>query len=167
MTLVTRRDTQRDADRRREARVQIEQLAWLLDQAIPIPLIGKRIGLDGIVGLVPGLGDVVSGAMGFIVVLRAMQVGLPRVVIARMVANVALDLAIGAIPVIGDAFDLWYKANWRNARLFARYAERPEQSTRGQWVFFAVIVGALALAVVGAALLAGALLNAVADLFAA
>lgn len=157
--------SRQDPDRRRAARLQIEQLAWLLDQAIPIPFTGRRIGLDGIIGLVPGLGDIASGAMGLIVILRAVQYGMPKVVVARMLANVALDLTIGAIPLIGDAFDLWFKANWRNARLFATYAERPQESTRGQWLFFAIIAAVVLTTTVLVAWLAGSLLNTLADGF--
>lgn len=127
----------------------VELLAWLLDNSIPIPGTGRRIGLDAVIGLVPGLGDVVSGGLGLLVVIRAAQRGLPNIVLARMLTNVALDFAIGSIPVIGDAFDLWFKANARNVGLLRRYAEAPTTSTAGQWAFFVgllLALGAMALA---------------------
>lgn len=127
----------------------VELLAWLLDNSIPIPGTGRRIGLDAVIGLVPGLGDVVSGGLGLLVVIRAAQRGLPTIVLARMLTNVALDFAIGSIPVIGDAFDLWFKANARNVGLLRRYAETPASSTAGQWAFFVgllLALGAVALA---------------------
>ena len=120
-----------------------ELLAWLLDNSIPIPGTGRRIGLDAVIGLVPGLGDVLSGGLGLLVVVRGVQRGLPSIVVARMLANVALDFVIGAIPLIGDAFDLWYKSNARNIALLRRYAENPTASTTGQWTFFAVVAGAI------------------------
>jgi hypothetical protein len=128
-----------------------ELLAWLLDNSIPIPGTGRRIGLDAVIGLVPGVGDVLSGGLGLLVVARAVQRGLPPVVVARMLANVALDFVVGAVPVIGDAFDLWYKSNSRNIGLLRRYAENPGASTAGQWAFFGValaMIGAVAFGIV-------------------
>ena len=122
-----------------------ELLAWLLDNSIPIPGTGRRIGLDAVIGLVPGLGDVFSGGLGLLVVLRGVQRGLPTIVLARMLANVALDFVVGSIPVIGDAFDLWYKSNARNISLLRRYAERPGASTAGQWIFFGGLLAAVGL----------------------
>ena len=125
-----------------------ELLAWLLDNSIPIPGTGRRIGLDAVIGLVPGLGDVLSGGLGLLVVLRGVQRGLPTIVVARMLTNVALDFVVGAVPLIGDAFDLWYKSNARNLALLRRYAERPGASTAGSWGFFGValaIIGGVAL----------------------
>ena len=126
----------------------MEALAWLLDNSIPIPGTGRRIGIDAIIGLVPGLGDVVSGGLGLVVVARGVQLGLPGVVVARMLVNVALDFVIGSIPVIGDAFDLWFKANQRNVGLVRRYVLAPGSSTAPQWGFFgAILVGMILLAV--------------------
>jgi hypothetical protein len=126
----------------------MEALAWLLDNSIPIPGTGRRIGLDAVIGLVPGLGDVVSGGLGILVVARGVQLGLPGVVIARMLVNTAIDFVIGSIPVIGDAFDLWFKANQRNVGLVRRYSLDPRSSTAPQWGFFiAVLAGLVLLAV--------------------
>jgi hypothetical protein len=126
----------------------MEALAWLLDNSIPIPGTGRRIGIDAIIGLVPGLGDVVSGGLGILVVARGVQLGLPGVVVARMLVNVALDFVIGSIPIIGDAFDLWFKANQRNVGLVRRYSLAPGASTAPQWGFFiAILAGMVLLAV--------------------
>jgi len=131
--------------RRSDALDQVELIAWLLDNSIPIPGTGRRIGLDGIIGLVPGVGDLLAAAVSVLVVIRAAQFNLPRIVLVRMLANVALDLGIGAIPVVGDAFDLWFKASTRNLDLMRRYITTPESSTRGQWLFFAaLLLGTLA-----------------------
>lgn len=136
-------------DRSLRTPADVETLAWLLDNSIPIPGTGRRIGLDAVIGLVPGLGDLLSGGLGLIVVLRAAGLGLPPVIVARMLVNVALDFAIGSIPVIGDAFDLWFKANSRNLALLRRHAAVPEASTRAEWFFFGVLLGGLVLAAVG------------------
>ena len=137
--------------RREEAGLaDAELLAWLLDNSIPIPGTGRRIGLDAVVGLVPGLGDVLSGGLGLLVVIRGVQRGLPRVVLARMLANVAIDFVVGAVPVIGDAFDLWFKSNARNVALLRRFSGDRTASTAGEWGFFAVLaagIGAVAFAI--------------------
>ncbi len=140
MARLTRADRQSVAD--------AELIAWLLDNSIPIPGTGRRIGLDAVIGLVPGLGDILAGGLGLLSVARAVQRGLPTVVLARMLANVALDFAIGSVPIIGDAFDLWYKSNARNVALLRRYADNPSASTAGQWAFFLgllAVIGAVAI----------------------
>jgi hypothetical protein len=153
----------RVADRERTRR-RVATLAWLLDSAFRVPGTRFRIGLEPIVGLVPGIGDVLSGVVGGYIVLEAFVAGVPRIVVAQMAANVLLDMTIGAIPLLGDAFDFVYKSNTRNLRLFERYAVDPSQSTRSSWAFFGVIVGAIVLVIVGALLLAvwfvGALIDA-------
>jgi hypothetical protein len=140
MARLTRADRQSVAD--------AELIAWLLVNSIPIPGTGRRIGLDAVIGLVPGLGDILAGGLGLLIVARAVQRGLPTVVLARMLANVALDFAIGSVPIIGDAFDLWYKSNARNVALLRRYADNPSASTAGQWAFFLgllAVIGAMAI----------------------
>ena len=121
----------------------VELIAWLLDNSIPVPGTGRRIGLDAIVGLVPGLGDLLSGGLGLLIVARAAQRRLPNVVVARMLTNVALDFVIGSVPVLGDAFDLWYKSNARNVALLRRYADDPRSSTAAQWAFFVGLLVAI------------------------
>jgi Domain of unknown function (DUF4112) len=125
-----------------------------------IPGTGIRFGLEPIIGLIPGVGDLVSGAMGFYLVLRAVQFRLPPVVIARMVANTLLDMTIGALPFLGDLFDFAYKSNSRNMALFERYASDPTGSTRGQWVFFVIVALIAVAALVGLAFVAELILQA-------
>lgn len=139
----------------RRAPADLEALAWLMDNSIPIPGTGRRIGLDAIIGLVPGLGDVVSSGASLFVIARAAAHGIPRITVMRMLLNLGLDLAIGAIPVLGDAFDLWFKANQRNVDLFRRHAFASSAGTSGDWSFVvgvlaagvAIIVAGIALAV--------------------
>jgi len=120
---------------------EVEALAWLLDNSIPVPGTGRRFGIDAVIGFVPVVGDLVSGAIGLFVVWRGSRLGLPRVVVARMLANSAIDMAIGAIPVIGDAFDLWFKANTRNLGIIRRHLEHPETSTRSDWLILFGLLG--------------------------
>ena len=143
MTRALSRTTDRRID---SATTEVELLAWLLDNSIPIPGTGRRIGIDALIGLIPGAGDIVSGGLGLLVVVRAAQRGLPTIVLARMLVNVALDFSIGAIPILGDLFDMWFKSNVRNIGLMRRYVTVPGSSTAGSWIFFGGILAALGLA---------------------
>jgi hypothetical protein len=121
----------------------METIAWLLDNSIPVPGTSRRFGIDALIGFVPVVGDLLSGGIGLFVVWRASRLGLPRIVVARMLANSAIDIAIGAIPVVGDAFDLWFKANTRNLAIIRRHLERPETSTRSDWLILGGLIGLL------------------------
>jgi hypothetical protein len=116
----------------------IENLAWLLDESIPLG--GRwRVGLDGILGLIPGVGDMTTGAIGALIIARASMSGIPRATVMRMVANVAIDSLLGAIPVIGDLFDFTYKANSTNVRLY-RQALQGRRSAGRDWAFLVVVI---------------------------
>ncbi len=102
---------------RADSIARITALAKLLDSAFLIPGLNRRVGIDALIGLVPGIGDALSTLLASYIIWEARQLGLPRWKIARMIGNVAVDTAIGAIPVAGDAFDLFFKANERNLRI--------------------------------------------------
>jgi Domain of unknown function (DUF4112) len=107
-----------DAARSRRERIaRLDALATLLDTAFVLPGTNVRFGLDGLLGLVPGIGDVVTTAMSLYIVHEARELGAPGHVIARMLANVVLDGIVGAVPVVGDIFDVMWRANRRNMRL--------------------------------------------------
>jgi hypothetical protein len=97
----------------------VERLAWLMDQSIGLPG-GYRIGVDPIIGLIPGVGDVIGTAVSAAIVFQAHRMGIPKATLMRMVANVGIDAALGAIPFIGDAFDFVFKANAMNLELYRR-----------------------------------------------
>ena len=102
----------------REQRLaRIDALSVLLDTAFIIPGTNIRFGLDALIGLVPGIGDAVTTVMSLYIVNEARALGAPRLLIARMLANVALDGFVGAIPLVGDAFDVAFRANRRNMAL--------------------------------------------------
>ena len=107
---------------------QLDHLAGILDDFIHIPGIPVRIGLDPIIGLIPGLGDVISALMSFIIIFAAWQRGLPRVTLFRMVTNVAIDTLLGTVPIFGDAFDAAWKSNRMNYNLLIRHRTRPSKS---------------------------------------
>lgn len=109
---------------------RLRRLAWLLDASIPI---GRyRIGLDPLLGLVPGFGDAIGAGMSIIILYDAARLGTPVHVLVRMVGNVLLELVVGAIPVLGDLFDFAWRANERNLRLVERHYDpsRDERPAR-------------------------------------
>jgi hypothetical protein len=123
----------------------LDVFASLMDDAFKIPGTRIRFGLDAIVGLVPGLGDILTGLASFLIVFVAWQRRLPRVTQTRMLANIAIDTIIGAIPIIGDAFDVAWKSNRKNFQLL----QRAQQVSRGRqqladWLFLLAIVAVAA-----------------------
>jgi hypothetical protein len=122
----------------------IEAIAHVMDGLIPV---GRwSFGLDSVVGLIPGLGDIIGAAIGMIIVLRAVQAGIPRIAIARMMTNIAIDCLVGAVPLLGDAFDFVFKSNRKNMQIYEESLER-RGSTAGHWAFFLALFGAIALVV--------------------
>jgi hypothetical protein len=97
-----------------------QYVATLLDDAVTIPVIDVKIGLDALVGLLPVSGDVAAAVCSLYIVFEAIRSGVPRRIVFRMLLNVAIDAAVGSIPVAGDLFDVFWKANRRNVRLFER-----------------------------------------------
>ena len=109
---------------RADSVARITALARLMDSAVTIPGTRRTIGLDALLGLVPGIGDLVSAALSSYIIWEARQLGVPAWKIARMVGNVAVDTAIGAVPFVGDLFDVAFKANVRNVRIVVEHLER-------------------------------------------
>ena len=102
---------------REDAIARVTMVAKLMDSAFVIPGLNRRVGLDSVLGLVPGIGDALSAALASYIIWEARQLGLPRWKIARMIGNVAVDTTIGAIPLAGDLFDVFFKSNERNLRI--------------------------------------------------
>jgi hypothetical protein len=130
-------------------------VAFLLDDLIPIPGTKHRIGLDPLIGLIPGLGDASGGALGSVILFQALGAGVPRIVIARMAANVLLNALVGAIPGVGDLFSAWFKSNQRNYQLLEKHASGRRASTTGDWVFLGLLLTIVAAGVLTATLAAG------------
>lgn len=110
-----------DLKGREAAQRRLQRIAKLMDSQIRLPVLGLRIGADAILGLVPGFGDVITGAIGAYLIYEAQRLGIPRSAMLRMVANIAVDTAIGAIPVAGDIWDFFFRANDRNMQILARH----------------------------------------------
>src|SRR5688500_3478190 len=127
-----------DAVRRRLAR-----LAWLLDNSIPVPGTPYRIGLDAIIGLVPGLGDVIGVLLSSYIVREAARLGLPSCVLTRMAFNVAVEGLVGLVPFAGDVFDAAWKANVRNLALMDAHFRDPRRTKKSSRLFVAGLIAAL------------------------
>ncbi|MDQ3564475.1 MAG: DUF4112 domain-containing protein [Pseudomonadota bacterium] len=96
---------------------RLEKLGQLLDTVLPIPGTRFRIGLDGILGFIPGIGDAAGAAISAYLIFEAARLGVPIATLLRMAGNVAIDTVIGAVPVVGDLFDIAWKANLKNLAL--------------------------------------------------
>jgi hypothetical protein len=138
----------------RERLERLRRLGYLLDNAIPIPGTPFRIGWESIIGLVPGVGDLVGGGFSAYIVLQAARMGVPRSLLARMGWNLLVDLAVGAVPYLGDLFDAGFKANMRNLALLEQHARQPTAARRASRRFVALIAILLGLVLVGAVALA-------------
>ena len=120
---------------------QLNQLAGLLDDLFEIPGTGIRFGLDPIIGLIPGLGDLITGVASLLLLYAGWQRGLPRVTLWRMMANIAIDTALGSIPIAGDVFDVAWKSNRKNYKLLTRSSRVPEASQSWRdWLFLTAMV---------------------------
>lgn len=133
---------------------RLRRLGYLLDNSIPIPGTRFRIGLETIIGLVPGVGDLVGGGFSLYIILQAARMGVPASLLARMGWNLLVDVVVGAVPFLGDLFDAGFKANLRNLALLEGHAQRPGESRRASRRFVAVLAILLVLVLIGAFALA-------------
>lgn len=106
------------------AMLRIEALARLMDSAFEIPGTKFRMGLDGIIGLVPVLGDLLSSLISSYIIWEAKNLGVSRFTLSRMMGNVALDTVVGLVPLLGDAFDMAFKSNMKNLVLLRKHLEK-------------------------------------------
>jgi hypothetical protein len=137
---------------------RVRVLAQLLDNSITIPGTGRKIGLDPIVGLIPGIGDLIGAVLSAYIILEAARADVSGFTLVRMVANVGFDTLLGAIPVVGDVFDAVWKSNTKNVAILERHvAKRSAQSIRGRgYSVGAIVLTVIALLViVGVGLLLG------------
>ena len=150
---------------RTDQSASLRALARLLDSAVAIPGTNIRVGLDSLIGLVPGLGDIAGAAMSGYIVLAAARLGAPTPVLIRMVANIAVDGVVGSVPLLGDLFDVGWRANLRNTDLLERHLAAPAATRRASMGAVAGIILVLVLLAVGAVALTIAVLKAIGSLF--
>jgi hypothetical protein len=106
---------------------RLEALASFMDSAIVVPGTGIRFGADALIGLIPGIGDAVTAGVSCLIILEARRMGAPAHIVARMIGNIAIDGLVGVIPVVGDLFDVAFRANLRNMRLLRKHFEKIER----------------------------------------
>jgi len=144
---------------RAEAEVDrsLQRLSWLMDDLIRIPVLNWRIGLDAIIGLIPGLGDTATSLASFYILTSAVRYRVPKIMLLRMGMNLGIDYVLGSVPLVGDVFDAWWKANRMNVRLLKeRAVVSQNEAPRGEtsdWLFVGLIILLLAGVAAGAAFL--------------
>jgi hypothetical protein len=132
---------------------RVRALARVLDSAVRVPGTGITFGLDSLVGLVPGVGDVAGAAMSGYIIVAAARLGAPPAVVTKMVLNLGVDTLVGSVPLLGDLFDVGFRANTRNAALLDRHLAEPIAVRRSsRLTVLAAIGGVVVLAAVGVAL---------------
>ena len=99
------------------ARARIARLEHLLEGLVRVPLLGRRIGIDALVGLIPGVGDAATAVLGLYLVWEARNLGASRLTLLRMLGNIGFDTVLGSVPVAGDVFDIFFRSNSRNLKL--------------------------------------------------
>ena len=127
---------------------RVRALARLLDSAVKIPGTNIRFGADSIVGLIPGLGDMAGTVLSGYIVLVATRLGVPPSVVTRMLLNIGVDTLAGSVPLVGDLFDVGWKANQKNVALIERHVGNEVPTRRSStWMVTAVVIAAIALLV--------------------
>jgi hypothetical protein len=124
-------------------------IAYWLDDAFRVPGTRLRFGLDPLIGLIPGLGDIVSGLLSTYIVVEAVRTKAPRAVLLRMLANLGVDMLLAAVPLAGDLFDAGWKANSKNLSLLRRHIEHPDEARAASKTFMALLIIGVGLFVVG------------------
>ncbi|MBD1866027.1 DUF4112 domain-containing protein [Cyanobacteria bacterium FACHB-471] len=128
---------------------RLRQLSHVLDNAIPIPGTGYRIGLDPLLGLLPGAGDTVAGALSAYIVVEAARMGVPRETLLRMASNIVLEVVLGSVPMLGDVFDATWKANARNIALLETHVDMPQSNRGSDRKFLILLILGLAVVIIG------------------
>ncbi len=118
-----------------------EFLAKILDTTVKIPGTPFYVGLDPLLGLIPGIGDVLANLIGTVILILAARLDVPQIVIARMSVNLLINGTIGAIPILGDLFSIWFRSHARNAELLRRAATQPHRETQQARLYVAGIIG--------------------------
>jgi hypothetical protein len=130
----------------------LDRLGWLMDDLFRVPVLGWRFGLDAIVGLIPAFGDTSTSLVSFYILASAVRYRVPKITLFRMGLNIAIDYVAGSLPVVGDLFDAWWKANRMNLDLLKQRAQVSAAEARAgnasDWLF----VGIIMLGLIGLAL---------------
>lgn len=148
-----------------DIRDQARAIARILDSAFTIPGTRFRFGIDPILGLIPGIGDLLGGGFSAYIMVLAARAGAPVPVLARMFLNVAVEMTVGTIPLLGDLFDVGWKANQRNVNLLEEYLDDPRSATISSWTFLVIALLAITGLVVATIWIAAQIIEWLASLF--
>jgi len=139
-------------DKQREKK-RLDRLAWYLDNSIKLPGLNFRVGIDPLVGLIPGIGDTIGAIMSSYILSEAARLGAPKSILLKMAFNIAVDALAGALPIFGDLFDFGWKANQRNARIIGDYLDNPRETVASS----RLLAGILVVSLIGLFIFAGLL----------
>lgn len=120
-------------------------IANILDTTVRIPGTKLYLGLDPLLGLIPGIGDVLANLMGTAILGLAVRLQVPQIILARMSLNLLINGTVGAIPLLGDLFSVWFRSHARNAVLLREAATQPYRATQRDWLYVTGIIGGTAL----------------------
>jgi len=150
-----------------EVEQSLERLGWLMDDLFRVPVLGWRVGLDALVGLIPGVGDTATTLASLYILTSAVRYRVPKVTLLRMGLNLGIDYAVGALPLVGDFFDAWWKSNQKNIDLLRKRATVSASEARegkiSDWLFVGLIILLLVGLAVGAAVVSVFLLMLIAS----
>jgi hypothetical protein len=132
-----------------EVERSLDQLAFYLDGLFRVPGTTWRFGLDGLIGLIPNVGDTLTSFASFYILLAGVRYGVPKITLLRMAMNIAVDYVLGSIPVIGDAFDFVWKANQMNLELIRERATGRGAGRTSDYVFVFGLISVLVLLLIG------------------
>lgn len=116
-------------------------IAKVMDTTIKIPGTSLYIGLDPLLGLIPGIGDALANLIGTIILGLGTRLQVPRIVLARMSLNLLINGTVGAVPIVGDLFSVWFRSHSRNAALLREAAMKPDRETHTDWFYVGGIIG--------------------------
>ncbi len=149
---MARRRAATDSSGKASTRLRrLQQVSHLLDNAIPVPGSKVRIGIDPILGLLPGAGDTLTGLMSVYIVFEAARMGAPAAMLGRMGLNILFDLLTGTVPVLGDLLDVTWKANSQNVALLEKHVADPAPTRAADKMFAIAIILVLTALVIGIA----------------
>jgi Domain of unknown function (DUF4112) len=144
---------------------RMRQLTRVLDSAISIPGTNQKFGLDPLLGLIPGGGDTVSAALSGYIIVEAALMGIPRASLMRMVMNLLLDTVVGTVPVLGDIFDVFSKANVRNMQIVESHVKAPQPSAKADKLFIGLLIVGLIIFALAVGSITVLILSSIARLF--
>jgi len=153
-----------DRHRRKSAEPIFKWVALIMDRLIQIPGIKRRLGLNPILDLVPGFGDIAAGLISVSVLVYGIRRGIPKVLLGRMALNVLINEVVGIIPIVGSVFAFWFTANTRNYDLVREHLDAPRRSTKGDKIFVGAVLSLIVLVILGGIIGTFLILQAIAKL---